>query len=443
MALALLMLGLGASAGAFWWQRKAPARALAAYQEAVALGDLTAQRNALIKLTKVDDDSPEYWGELARVHLRMGDYSSAYAALGRAHELNHTDIPVLTGLTQLALLSGQSDLAVKHADLLAKLSPGNPAVMMVRADRALRERKLDEAAETADLLLRSSPSDPYVNMLKARIFLSQNDLGAAKQLLTNYVAAKPQDRAANYALAALAEAQGDWKAATWAYGRIVAQDEKDMSGALRLVEAALRANDPLLAEKATAAILALRPPRPVLDRLFSTWIENDAKPMPNALRIAKQTTGPNRIAVADYFNRLGLPQSAAALVGRTSHRPVTPQNAAANAVIGGTMALAGRRAEASALLSEVLLIEPDETYALRARLALLLSQKQFKAALTDAQRLVASSVDDPGYRVLLAQAYQAAGNPQRARSGVMGRLSRHSGERNHLPEFALSSRTCR
>lgn len=82
------------------------------------------------------------------------------------------------------------------------------------------------------------------------------------------------------------------------------------------------------------------------------------------------------------------------------------------------MALAGRRAEASALLSEVLLIEPDETYALRARLALLLSQKQFKAALTDAQRLVTSSVDDPGYRVLLAQAYQAAGNPQRARSAL-------------------------
>lgn len=414
-ALALLLMGMVGGAGAYWWFRPSASRAMAAYQEAVALGDLTAQRNALISLTKADEDIPEYWVELGRLNLRMGDYQSAYAALSRAHELNRTDVEVLTGLTQLALLSGQSELAGMHADLLAKLSPGNPVVLMVRADQALRAGELDEAAAAADKLLQSSPHDSYVIMLKARIFLARDHLDEARQLLADHVSAKPHDRAAMYALAAICENQGDWRQAAFVYARIVADNRRDSLGALRLVEAALRANDLALAERATTAMLATRPARPVLDSLFSLWVDVASAPMPNAARIAAQSSGQNRAAFADYFNRLGLPKATAALVGLMPQRPVTHENAAANAAIGGALALEGRRPEAAALLSEVLELEPDETYALRARLALLLSERKGKAALIDAQRLVTASADDPGYRILLAQAYRAAGNQRQSR----------------------------
>ena len=54
-----------------------------AYQQALAAGDLVNARRALTRLTRTEQDVPEYWLELGKLQLQMGDtrraYNSSYA----------------------------------------------------------------------------------------------------------------------------------------------------------------------------------------------------------------------------------------------------------------------------------------------------------------------------------------------------------------------------
>src|SRR5947209_20602771 len=98
-----------------------------------------------MRLVNVDEDVPDYWLELGKINLQLGDYRSAYEAFPRAHELDRTDVPVLAALTQLALITGQVDFAEQQARNLALVAPDNPIVTLTRSYVALQAGNLDEA----------------------------------------------------------------------------------------------------------------------------------------------------------------------------------------------------------------------------------------------------------------------------------------------------------
>src|SRR3982751_3362389 len=81
------------------------------YQAAVAAGDLTNARIALLKVVAAEDDVPAYWEELGKLQIELGSFSDAYYACTRAHELDRTNAQVLANLTQLALMSGNVEQA--------------------------------------------------------------------------------------------------------------------------------------------------------------------------------------------------------------------------------------------------------------------------------------------------------------------------------------------
>src|SRR5690348_4160746 len=66
-----------------------------AYQQALAAGDLVSARRALTRLTRTEQGVPEYWIELGKLQLQMGDSRRAFGSFSRAHELDRTNIPVL------------------------------------------------------------------------------------------------------------------------------------------------------------------------------------------------------------------------------------------------------------------------------------------------------------------------------------------------------------
>src|SRR3712207_5558305 len=75
--------------------------AYAQYQAASVNGDLREARRALVALVAADDSNAAYWIELAKVSLQLTDYSGAYDAFQRAHELDRGNVEVLTAMTQL------------------------------------------------------------------------------------------------------------------------------------------------------------------------------------------------------------------------------------------------------------------------------------------------------------------------------------------------------
>ncbi|HMI41235.1 MAG TPA: tetratricopeptide repeat protein, partial [Sphingomicrobium sp.] len=100
------------------------------YMVAASAGDLVAARDALLKLVAVDEDVAEYWVDLGKVQAALGSYSDAYYAFARALELDRSDQDVIRMLTQIALRSGNIDLANEYARQLELLVPNDPSVNM-------------------------------------------------------------------------------------------------------------------------------------------------------------------------------------------------------------------------------------------------------------------------------------------------------------------------
>jgi predicted Zn-dependent protease len=382
-----------------------------AYQQALATGNLREARRALTNLTRTEQDVPEYWIELGKLQLQMGDSRRAYNSLLRAHELDRTNVPVLGTMAKLALLSGDLDLANQQAKALTLLSPDHPAVILVRGYTELRSGNLDKAATDAEALLADDPSDSFAQVLKARVLVARDKTDDAIALLERQHEAAPEDPAAVRALAAIYQSRDDWRnlaRVQLAAHRLQPRDrEITQSG----IEASLRAGNIVAARQLSAPYLTPKTRLPLLEATLDAWAIYAPKGviLPDAVRLARAASGDARACFANYFNAIGKPVTAASLVGG-SHLPITHDNARLNAVYAQSLVQQGKVDEGKRLFDLVLDREPDQAEALRGRSSLEARSGQTKQAILDAQRLVTVSPDRGQDRLILAQAYQASNN---------------------------------
>ena len=407
-SLALSALSLG---GCDYLKARSARADYLAYQQALAAGDLRGARRALTRLTRTEQDVPEYWLELGKLQLQMGDYRRAFGSFSRAHELDRSNVAVLGTMAQLALLSGDLDLANEQAKTLALLSPDHPAVKLVRGYTELSSGNLDKAETDADALLALDANEPFAKVLKARILVAREKTDEAVDLLERQHQVKPDDPGALRALAAIYQSRDDWR--NLARVQLVAHRlqprERDITQSG--IEASLRAGNIAAARQLSAPFLSPKTPPRVLQSTLQMWATYapQGAVLPDGLRLAAATSGDARTSFADYFNAIGKPSAAAWVLGG-SHLPVTHENARPNAVYAQSLALQGKLAEAKRLFDLVLDREPDQAEALRGRSSIEARARQTKQAIIDAQRLVTISSDNPQDRLVLARAYQAANN---------------------------------
>lgn len=382
------------------------------YQAAMASGDLFAARIALLKIVAVKDDDPAYWEELGKVQVQLGSLGDAYYAYTRAHELDRTNAQVLANLTQLALLSGDVDLAEKHAKQLELISADSPAVRLAYGYSALRRQNLDEADKQADALLKVLPFEPGAKLLKARILLARGNHEEAAALLEKQLIVRPNDAGSLKALMALHERYENWPGVASAASRVAQLDPKDQDAGLAAVDAELRSKDIPGAMRAARPFLKPDAPGEQVDSVLWLWTEHWKTPEAiSAARELSKAAGPQqRLAYAGYFNGVGSPQDAIDLTGGEPQLPVSLSNSGTNAIVADALAQTGRAAEAKQLLDTILKMEPDHVYALRARINLELRTGKAIAAISDAQRLVSVLPKSARDRLLLARAYSAAGD---------------------------------
>lgn len=386
--------------------------ALGDYQAAMAAGDLRTARSALLRLVAAQDDNPTYWENLGKVQLQLQSYPDAYYAFTRAYELDRANTDVLGTMAQLALLSGNVDMAEDHARKLELLAPDHPAVKLAYAYVALRRQDLDEADRQSDRLLEIYPYDPSAKLLKARILLTRGKKEEAVALLEGQVKAKPDDIGSLKALVAIQQRNADWPAVVKAASRVLAVNPKDREAGLAGVDAAFRANDIRAAQSASEPFLTPQSSPDDVDAVLRIWATRWKSPnaLAEARRLAASATPDQQLAYATYFNAAGSPKDAAALVGSAPRLPVNRGNMSANAVIADYLALTGRASQAKQLFDSILKMEPDHVTALRGRINLEIRTGQAKAAIIDAQRLVSVAPQSARDRILLANAYAAAGD---------------------------------
>lgn len=410
-----LTLGSVPLSGCSYWRSYQARGAYNAYQNALAAGDMDAARRALTTLVHVQEDVPDYWIELGKLQLQMGAYREAYDAFAHAHELDRTDATVLATMAQLALLSKEVDLANEQAQSLALVAPNNPVVTLVKAYVALKTGDVDKANADADALLAATPDEPFAKGLKAQVLLAKNQPDDAISLLEQQHQTVPDDRGTIHMLIAIYKSREDWGNLARLEADALRLDPKNSDFRLDGIEATLRAGNLAAAEQLTAPLLAPNSNPQHTQSALEDWAQYaPAKVPPDFLRAAQASSGPRRESFADYFNRVGKPQIAAALLG-DSELPVTHQNARHNAILAEAFALQGRDTDAAKLFNLILDREPDQADALRGRILLETRTGASKQAVIDAQRLVTIKPGSGEGRVILARAYLAARNSSEVR----------------------------
>lgn len=409
----LLAVGSAPLTGCGYLKARDARAAYNRYQAALAAGDLRGARRALIKLVRIDQDVPEYWMQLGKLQLALGRYREAYNAYEHAHELDRSNVEALSTMAQIALLSGQADLATENARSLSLISSDNPVVTMVNAYGDLQAGNLDKAGGAIDTVLANSPNEPLATILKSRVLLARNRFDDALGVLEAQHRAVPDDRGAIRNLAQMYRVRNDWKNLARIQSDAHRLDPRDSAITEDLIEALLRAGEVPQAVAVSTPVLSGRTDPKLLDDVLKLWADYGPRgtALPNGMELARAASGDRRVSFADYYNRINMPAAAATLL-TDKHLPVTHVNARWNAVFAQALALQGRSAEAKQLFDMVLDREPDQAEALRGRSALEAKSGLTRQAVIDAQRLVTIEPNSGEDRLLLAQSYLAAGNRQ-------------------------------
>lgn len=393
-------------------QEKAQA-AYAQYQAAMVNNDLRGARQALGALVAADDSNADYWIELGKVSMQLSDYGAAYEAYLRAHELNRANVEVLTMLTQIALRSGNLDVAERQARQLELVAPSNPSVPLTMGYVALRRGDLDEAERQVKLFEEVAPYDSNGKILQARVLVSRDQADAAIALLREQIRQQPTDAMSLRAVASLLELKERWPEAAWALSNYLNYQANDQQARVRLVGFELRSGQ----VEAAAATTMKGLEKDDIDALLAPWLAlgQQGAIADRLYAWAQSADIGRRIAIARFLVSASQGERVLALIGKEATLPVSAGNVIPNALYGAALVQTGRTREGLARLDRVLELDQASREALKARAQLRSRLGAHKEALEDAQKLVATDSDSAAARILLARIHAAAGDQEGAR----------------------------
>lgn len=387
--------------------------ALGDYQTAAAANDLPAARQALLRLVRAKDDVADYWAELGKVQAAMGSYGDAYYALTRAHELNRSDPSLVRALTELALRSGDITQAQARAEELEILSPSDPWIQLVKGWAAFGEYRFDEALAVSDAMLASSPFDPSATVLKARALSAMHRDNEAVDLLTKQIQSQPTDVGSMAVMARIFYRHNDWAKVAQLAQRVSALAPADSENSLLLVEAAFRSGNVPLGRSASFRLVPPAADPSTVASVLDLWADYWPSPqrIADARRLADAAPRQDqRLTYAEYLNRFGSPRDAIRIAAPVATLPVRAESAQANAVVAEALSRSGNISAAKARFDAVIAFDPGNATALRGRADLELRSGNAATAVLDAQKLVTVLPSNPGDRLLLARAFDAAHN---------------------------------
>ena len=384
--------------------------ALGAYQAAEAANDMFGARRALLELVRAKDDVADYWAELGKVQAAIGSYNDAYYAFTRAYELDRSNPELIRALAELALRSGDIGAAQSHAEELEVLAPDDPWVKMVKGWSAYSDSHFDDALTISDQILASSPGNAIAIQLKARALISLKREDDAAELLSKQVQGQSNDYGSFALLSRIYEHQNEWAKVADCAQRMASLNP-DSKPRVLLIKAALRSGNVVLARNTSLELLRPNAEPQLVSSVLDLWTDYwpSAQRITDARRLAGAASPQLQVLYGGFLSQVGSPADALRLMQPYAALPVRAQNADANAVFAEALSRSGNIPAAKARFDAVLAFDSGNATALRGRTQLELRTGDTKEAIDDAQKLITVSPNSGSDRLLLADAFMAAG----------------------------------
>ena len=150
-------------------------------------------KNAL----QINQNLPDAWYGLARIHERKQEWKQAYGTLARIRDTNPNHVNGRIMLAQILLASNQIDQALEDANHVMELAPQDARVHSLMAAVQFRLGNMKAAHESAERALSIDPDSSEATLVKARLQIAEKNFDQA--ILTLDTALKTQsDNASLY-----------------------------------------------------------------------------------------------------------------------------------------------------------------------------------------------------------------------------------------------------
>lgn len=373
-------------------------------------------KNAL----QVNQNQPDAWFGLARIHERKQEWRQAYGVLNKIRELapNHVDGRIMLG--QMLLASNQIDQALTDTKEIMELAPDDARSHSLMAAVQFRLENYAGTQEEIDKALAIDAGNTEAILVQARLLIAEKKYDEALQILDKTIAANPEN-VSMYLMKIQAHAQQeDSKAVEMVYLELVKQFPDNNAFKTALARQYLSAKNVDAAEGVLEQIVESDPEN-VDEKIRLVGFKNQFRTSDDAVDLLKAyiASSPEeyryRFLLAELYERNKQPDEAMAVYQDI----VTADELQANGLEArNKIALielrTGNRDKAEALVNEVLTQDKANENGLLLQAGFQINDRNFDDAVVSARTVLRDNPDSVKALALLGQAYNAMGSRELA-----------------------------
>jgi len=364
---------------------------------------------------------------LGRCAIKDDDPAGAALSFAKALELKPDSLEALTGAGRAALLANNADTALEYTEKAEALGGSSHELTMIRAAAFLQQQDIAAAIPLLEKAVAEKPGDEESVVGLASAYINIREREKAITLLEDSLKKIPQSPAILALLMTIAMQDNELESAEGYLQQLLAIRPEDPVLILQLSDMRLMAGQ----EEESRAVLAdYLQKHPAEDTVRARLADSDAEvgEFDRALEVldaAPKQTGLIRLLKASTLGRAGRIDEAETLLKALAVDPSTKEQATEARLGLVEIYLASTRIEdAERELSLLLADEPQNMDALFLRGRIYFSMGRLSDAISDFTRLIEIDENDLEAVLALADAFNAAGDADRAEALITDVIQR-------------------
>jgi len=316
-------------------------------------------------------------------------------------------------LGQLLVAVGQLDKAKETAQKIQELDPNNADYYSVLAAIAAREKKADEAIAHAQKSLSIQPGNLSASALLASIY-AETDPAKAEQVLLDCLKSNPEEDDLRTLLASLYAKQNQPDKAIAVMKELIKKQPERVAYVAQLASYLISQNRADEAEALLQQAIKDQPENTDLKIALVEFTTKQRKPE-DGLALLEQYSKAEpdnyklRSTLARFYLGTNAPDKAIAAYQYTIDKDVKGEGIDARNRVIEILLSQKKRAEAEAMLADVLKLEPENADALLTRARLAMVDNKPDSAIADLRTVLKSAPDSAQALTLLAAAQERTG----------------------------------
>ena len=378
-------------------------------------------KNAL----QVNQNLPDAWYGLARIHERKRDWRKTYAVLNKVREMapQHIDARIMLG--QILLASNQIDRALTDAKDILEMAPDDARSHSLMAAVQFRLENYKGAKIEVDKTLKIDPDNSEAILVWARMLIAEKKYESALQILDKAIISSP-DNVSMYLMKIQVYQETDNKrAAQGVYLTLAERFPDNVAFKIALARQYLADKDIDNAERVLEQIVEAAPTN-VEEKLRLVGFKNHYRSSEDAIALLKRYIESDqkeyryRFQLGELYGKGGESDQAISVYQDIIAEDELQANGLqARLQIALLELRAGDRDEAATLVDEVLTQDANNENGLLLRASFQLADQEFDDAVISLRTVLRDKPDSVRALALLGQAYDAMGSGELALESYM------------------------